>query len=402
LVIYVRKTNSEYIRAFLYSTGALNSYSIFTITDQPAEPTICGALSPNGLFDAFTQLASPTALSFAYTPTDETFATTSWNSDWDPCKLSWLDNETLVARQIDTSDVVAMFKIENNVLREVPVSLPPTPSIPDLPFAYDTATQYIIPSNNYTKFFYESCPNEPVIPPDGVCTGSTRSEVIYDLSLERNVGIITDSVPWILSGQDIDGPAHIYSVGYYSWSPDDRYFWYSTINDQGFDDFRLYDTVLERQLDTGGYNWDFDLFRKPGWSLDSRFVAFWTVGSPDSESADESIRSINVYDTVTQQVIPIDLGFEIADTSNPIVWSPDTAEFVTWDTDGNLYRVDVESHSYELIDTLVTSVIAWSYVAPIPDVELTPPVSCTITVSAADTVGLVNAINAANNNGASS
>lgn len=87
VLIYVRKTSSEYIRAFLYSTGALNSYSIFTITDQPAEPTICGALSPNGLFDAFTQIASPTALSFAYTPTDETFATTSWNSDWDPCKL---------------------------------------------------------------------------------------------------------------------------------------------------------------------------------------------------------------------------------------------------------------------------------------------------------------------------
>lgn len=303
VLIYVTRTNNEYFRTFLYSTETLNSYSIFTVTSQPVEPTICGAVSPNGMFDAFTQLASPTELSFLYMPTNEIFAIMIWNSDWDPCKLEWLDNETLVARQVDTFDVVAMFKIQNNILQEVPISLPPTPILPELPFAYNTLTPESLPS----------------------------------------------------------------------WSPDNRYFWYSSINEEGFDNFRVYDTVLEQPLETGGFNWTLDLFQKPVWSSDSRYVAFWQVGLPEYDKIDPTMRSVNVYDTVTQHVISLDLGIKRDSGRDAVVWSPNAREFVVRDLQGNLYRVNVESRSYELIDINVMGVIAWSYVEPIPEVALSVP-----------------------------
>ncbi len=358
VLIYERFTGGQYTTVYLNSNGS-SSNTILT-------NGICGGSSPNGLFSAFSLQTTPSTLDLIYRPTNFTFAQIPWRANWYPCSTAWLDDQTFIVRELNNfSNVVSMFRVIDNVLQEVPVSLPLPNNSPSLPFAYDTALQYIIPSNNGAKYYYESCPNEPIIPPNQLCIGSQRNYVIYDLTLQRNVGIISDSIPRLLSGRDPSGPVGVYSVGYYSWSPNDRYFWYSTINEEGADDFRIYDTVLERSLESGGFNWTLDLYRKPVWSADSRYVAFWVVGPPGYEGQDPNVCTINVYDTTSESLIPINLGFEI-DDENPIVWSPNTSEFVTWDKLGNLYRVNVETPNYTIIDVQVTNVIAWSFVEPIP------------------------------------
>jgi len=361
LLIYVRNIDEEFSTVYVSSDGSMAVHA--------TRSGVCGGTTPNGQFSAISQIESPTTVDLVYRPTNVTFGQIAWEADWFPCSSTWLDNETLIMRDIDSfNTVLAMYRLNDGVFREVSVAFPSTPTLPELPFAYDTALQYIVPSNNHTKFFYEACPNEPIIPPTDTCAGLSQY-VIYDLTLERNVGVISDSIFPLLTGALPGSPPFLYSIGYYAWSPNDRYFFYSSVNEQGNDDIRVYDTLLERQLDTGGFSWNLDYFREPIWSPDSRYVAFWDTGLHDYAGFDSKPNTIFVYDTSAERILSLIVSLEV-DEPNPIVWSADTPEFVTWDKDGNLYRVNVETESYDLIDTEVTGVVAWSHIESVPNVEL--------------------------------
>jgi hypothetical protein len=371
-LIYGIRDGDQYYTRVISDSGSVSSY--------PTVPGICGTTTPNGLLDAESSLVLPTGIDLTYIPTNEVFATIPWRENWDPCSPYWLSNTRLEVRHIDPASPLdkTIFEIRDNVLREVPVSFPPTPARPELPHAYDIDRQVIVPSNNYTKFLYYSCPEPTIVPPDGYCTGRNQGYVIYDVVTQRTVGMLSDAFDWYLIGHEPGLPTYIYSIGYHAWSPDDRYIMYPKVSSRSTASPALYDTVSQSTLDTGTAIWDLDVFRRPQWSPDSRYVAFWVMGRTDYEQTDavrNTHRTVVIYDTQQQQFIFPNLSLEIGNTFNPLVWSPNTPELVVWDAAGNLYRVNVETGDYELIDTQVTGVIAWSFPEPIPSVELPAPTS---------------------------
>jgi len=375
-LIYSKRVNDEYLRVIQYSTGAVNTYSVFTTITQIDEPTICGDFSPDGMFDAFVRIDAPTALTLRYIPTNATFAQIAWKSDWDPCTLGWLDNQTLVVRYVDTFDIAAMFRIQEDILREIPISLPPTPTLTGLPNADTSPLGLSIISNSGTKVVYLRCNGETNN--DGWCAGSV-DWVIYDLALNREIAILGDAdTNYLLGSAYWQESVPIYPT-FYAWSPDDRYFLYAS-NRPGV--FSIYDTVAQQTLNVPDQTWELDFDRVPVWSPDSRYVSYWSVGIPDSpelierysitgEEEAQTYRGLIVYDTQQQQFIGSSLFLQLgARVTTTIVWSPNTPELVVWDEAGKLYRVNIETRGIDLIDTNVTNVIAWSLVQPIPMVDL--------------------------------
>ena len=388
VLIYSRRVDDEYLRVIQYSTGAVNTYSVFTPTIQTVEPTICGDFSPDGLFDAFVRIDAPTVLTLRYIPTNATFGQISWKSDWDPCTLGWMDNQTLVVRYVDTLDIATMFRIQENVLREVPISLPPTQTLTGLPDADTSPLGLFIISNSGTKVVYLRCNGETNS--DGWCAGSI-DWVIYDLALNREIAMIADADTTYLLGRTYwQDSVPVYPT-FYAWSPDDRYFLYAS-NRRGV--FSIYDTVAQQTLNVPDQTWELDFDHVPVWSPDSRYAAYWLVGIPDSPELTErygniseeearTYRGLIVYDTLLQQFMGFGLFLQLGERlTNKIIWSPNTPELVVWNEAGELYRVNVETRGVNLLDTNVTNVIAWSLVQPIPMIDLptlTPTPTSTLT-----------------------
>jgi predicted outer membrane repeat protein len=422
LLIYGKSGEGQYATVYLSSH---NSRVVNILSS-----TICGGTSPNELLSAFSEIENATVVNLIYRPSNTVFGQIPWRNNWYPCATNWLDNETLVMRDVnDFYTIAAMFKLENNVMREVPVVLPPARSQPELPYADTADYQYIAPSNDYTKFVYLRCP--PGVTDDFFCS----DWVMYDTTLNQEIARLNDLFAPSFRGSDAwPGALRVYSNGYYAWSPNDRYFFYPSTSEEGYDDFRIYDTVTGQQLNTRELNWTLDLFRIPMWSPDSRYVAFWATGVSGFEGGGtDETRLINVFDTLTGQLVntrsPAEatvagyFAVELAHSQNrAIVWSPTTPELVVWDKYGQLFRVNVATGSVARIDTDVSAVFAWSIVEPIPTVDLTPlvtltpiytptpsptltptstPLPPTCTATAANPAALVNAITAANANGAS-
>ncbi|HYO89402.1 MAG TPA: hypothetical protein VER79_12185, partial [Candidatus Limnocylindrales bacterium] len=255
------------------------------------------------------------------------------------------------------------------------------PQAPSLPRASTSGLQYIIPSHDRTKFVYFQCMEENSSANE--CT--VRSEwVVYDVTLNREIGVLPDMDDENVRGNRGWGDSPPGLARFYTWSPDDRYFLYAAFNSGGFS---IYDTVEQRQLAVPDQNWDLDLFRLPVWSPDSRYIAYWSTGVPDvfdldgislieryeitSEEQSRLYSGLQAYDAWEERELPIEVYLQNSRINQPIVWSPNTPELVTWDNEGDLYRLNVEtSRLPTLIDTQVSGVIAWSFVQPIPTVDL--------------------------------
>jgi hypothetical protein len=377
VLIYSKRVDNEYLRVVQYSTGISYVHSIFIGTPQPTEPLNCGDFSPDGMFDAFARQISPTTLSLRYVPTNEVFVQIAWRTGWDPCKMNWLDNQKLVVRFIDSYDIAAMFTIQDDLLREVLVSVPSAPTpVPPLPNADISPLRRFILSNQETKVTYLRCADGAGA--ENFCSGYP-DWAIYDLSLSSEIAVLSDVDMDNVLGQAYFQYSVPFNPQFYRWSPDDRYFLYAS-NAPGV--FSIYDTVAQQALDVPEQNWGLDLERLPVWSPDSRYVAYWTVGLPDndefnarynitSEEDAQSYRGLLIYDTQRQDFLGSGIWLQLGENYPPaIVWSPNTPELVTWGEEGDLYRLNVETGAQAVIDTNVTGVIAWSYTRPIPSVEL--------------------------------
>ena len=374
LLTYGRNVEGQFSTVFISSDGSRVDYS--------SQQGMCGDLSPNGQLNARSQLQNPTTVELIYTPSNTIFGRVPWRTDWYPCSPDWINDTTLVIRNLDNfNDTSVMFRLQNNVLRGVPVTFPPTPQVPSLPRADMSGLQYIIPSNNRNKFVYFRCMEEISLANE--CTG--RSEwIIYDVMLNREIGVLSDLDDQNVRGNRGWGDSPPGLARFYTWSPDDRYFLYAAFSLGGFS---IYDTFEERQLDVPDQNWNLDLNRLPVWSPDSRYIAYWSTGVPDvndldgislierygitNEEQSRLFSGLQAYDAWEERELPIEVYLQNSTINQPIVWSPNTPEIVTWDNEGNLYRLNIETSRFPtLIDTLVSGVIAWSFVQPIPTVDL--------------------------------
>lgn len=362
------QTPSDFEGALVYMRKVGDVYEYIRLTPDtrisyPFPADRCTFVSPGSIYIAQSS-PDPSELTIRSFPSDTVIIQTSWNPDWEPCRLIWKSDTLLRIRREGGNQEFYNFDISQGTLESVDYQPPPTPEYPSLPgWEPETDSHFILPSPQSGIYLYERCASTRVSGTTVVCVPPIEY-VIYDVTQQAVLHVLEDPDPELVPGYDVLGRYVSYGA---VWSTSGRYLAFERLNiTLNRFNLEIYDVAADRYLDTEYFNVQIDSRLAMQWSPVGNTLAFWIkgrLGEPQEGDDWSTLRTLIFYDADPE--VP-----EFVDTDQPYnldwdywgqrgIWSPAGQGFAFVDLTDTLIYVDSNTGASAALDTDVEYIVSW-------------------------------------------